>query len=189
MAEVDNNSAQLITDVSQRSTNNITEIKTGLITIESTITKLSEARNNLIDAIIQDAAEAINYWQNQIKTTKELLASFMKSFMDAVKAQEMTVAALDILAKKTTTSENEMKDGLTNKTFRQWPTRWGTDTNRLSLSGETVNIDTSYPSNLPTLPLNYQPTATQPEYSENTLRNENWLTGNTSQPAVDDGSG
>ena len=51
MAEVDNNSAQLITDVSQRSTNNISEIKTGLITIESTITKLSEARNNLIDAI------------------------------------------------------------------------------------------------------------------------------------------
>lgn len=189
MSETINNSAQLITNVSQRSTNNITEIKSNLISMEGTINKLSEARNKLIDAIILDAAEAINYWQNQIKTTKELLASFMQSFVDSVKAQEMTIAALELLKNKTVASENEMKDGLSNKTFRQWPARWGTDTNRLSVSGEAVNVDTSYPSNLPTLPVKYQETATQPEYSENTLRGEDWLGTTASTPAVDDGSG
>ena len=188
MAETTSDLA-IITQVSQRSTDNISDIKNNLKTLEDTLNRLTTSRESLIDAIVSDAADAINYWQNQVKKTKNDITIIMRAFMVAISAQEKTIASLSIINSKYSAQEASLNAAATAKTYRQWPARWGTDTNRLSVSGEAVNVDTSYPSNLPTLPVKYQETATQPEYSENTLRGEDWLGTTASTPAVDDGSG
>lgn len=156
MAETTSDLA-IISEVSQRSTSNITDIKNNLKTLEDTLNRLTTSRESLIDAIVSDAAEAINYWQNQVRKTKNDITIIMRAFMVAISAQEKTIASLGIINTKYAAQEASLNAAATAKTYRQWPARWGTDTNRLPLTGDVVNVDTGYgtPGLPTTLPPDY----------------------------------
>jgi len=163
----------IVAKVGKRSNDNITDIKNNLKTLEGTLIKLSTSRDSLIDAIVRDAAESINYWQEVVKKRKSELKIVLQSFMIAVSAQEKTIASLDIINKKYDTERKALAAAATRGDYRKWPAMWGGKTPRQSFTGDTVNVDTSW-GKMPSLPTDYgsgtgQTTGTP--YTEAELRN------------------
>lgn len=159
MSETD--AATMISQVQNRSQANIGEIKVNLKNLEGTLSKLSTARNALIDAIVSDAAEAINFWQTQIKLEKEKVTTLLNAFVVAISAQEKTVAALNYITTKVDNERTTLDSGVSQTTFRQWPAKWGMSNrlgnetkDRLAISGNAINVDTTY-GTLPVIPPNF----------------------------------
>ena len=74
----------IVAKVGKRSNDNITDIKNNLKTLEGTLIKLSTSRDSLIDAIVRDAAESINYWQEVVKKRKSELKIVLQSFISCL---------------------------------------------------------------------------------------------------------
>ena len=154
----------LINTVKQRSTSNIVEIKRRLIAIETTLSSLTTARNNLIDAIVRDAGEAINFWQLEIKKLKQQIQDLIAAFIVAISAQEKTIAALSYINKKYVSEEAKLKSAVTSKSFRKWPSMWGGSKKRTQFQGDTVTFSTPL-TNLPALPPDYKETTISSPYT------------------------
>lgn len=168
---------EVLTNVTSRSSVNITEIKQGLVKLDNILSQLKTSRNNLIDALVNDAAEAINFWQTKIKELKGSLIVLLTSFNVAISAQEKTIASLSLLTGAYKNIDAELTNAVTTKKYREWPSKWGSKRDRLNLTGSNVNIDTGY-GVLPTLPPDYgfgEGQTTGGEYTSNNLFNDGWL--------------
>ena len=166
-----------ISMVSNRSSTNINEIKQRLRQLDKTLSNLTTARNNLIDAIVRDAGEAINFWQLEIVKLKQTLINVIKNFVTAIDAQERTIASLDILTSRYNKDITLIKDAITKKQFRKWPSMWGGKSLRQSFTGDTVNVDTSW-GTLPKLPKDYGTgtgQTTGSPYTKTELIKDKWL--------------
>lgn len=89
-----------ISNITDRSTANITQIKSGMRNLQSVLNSLAVARDELVHAIINDADEAIKHWQDQVDLARKQINNILNTLVSAVSAQEHTIAGLNIIAKQ-----------------------------------------------------------------------------------------
>ena len=130
-----------VQNIKIRSDNNQEVIKSKLKSLENILTTFDNAKEQLIDAIIFDAAESINYWQDQVKKTKLQIESVFKAYISVVQAQEKTKAALNILKDKYETQKDNMMNAAKSKTSDRWPKLWGKDKSILPLKNNKMTFD------------------------------------------------
>ena len=132
-----------IDKIENRSNNNIKDIKKNLKNLENTLIIYDDVKSKLIDAIIKDAGESINYWQIEVKKIKTQLKQFLKSFVKIIEVQEKTKAALDILNDKYQQKKKDIQTSVNSSTGERWPKLWGTNKNTTPITGDKVNVDTN----------------------------------------------
>lgn len=132
-----------IDKIENRSNNNIKDIKKNIKNLENTLIIYDDAKSKLIDAIIKDAAESINYWQIEVKKIKTQLKNFLKSFVKIIEVQEKTKAALDILNNKYQQKKKDIQTSVNSSTRERWPQLWGTNTNTTPITGDKINVNTN----------------------------------------------
>lgn len=130
-----------VNDIKLRSDDNQQIIKSKLKSLENILNNFDNAKEQLVDAIILDAAEAINYWQNQVKKIKLEIQSIFKAYISVVQAQEKTKAALNILKNKYEKQKDNMLNAAESKTSDRWPKLWGKDKSILPLKDNKMTFD------------------------------------------------
>lgn len=89
-----------ITNISQRSTTNIAQLKSGMKNLQVILNDLAVARDELVHAIINDADEAIQYWQTEVEKLRKAINAVLQTLVVAVSAQEHTIAGLAIISRQ-----------------------------------------------------------------------------------------
>lgn len=89
-----------ITNISQRSTSNIAQLKSGMKNLQVILNDLAVARDELVHAIINDADEAIQHWQSEVEKLRKAINAVLQTLVVAVSSQEHTIAGLAIISRQ-----------------------------------------------------------------------------------------
>ena len=116
-------STSIINNINSRNNSNITQIKSSMRKLQLTLNQLTTARQQLIQAIINDADQAITYWKDQVELLRIIINDVMKEFVKAVNAQEYTLAGLTIITKKQSFLIDDANKAINDRNLR-WPDTW-----------------------------------------------------------------
>lgn len=113
----------LLSTLTNRNSDNIIQIKSSMKKLQLVLNQLAVARDELINAVINDADQAIKFWQDQVELLRIIINDIMKEFIKAVQAQEYTISGLNIITKKQTFLIEDANKAINDRNLR-WPDTW-----------------------------------------------------------------